>query len=207
MPGLYLCFITPGHYHAFLPGSPGMPTLWEYSITLNTTLWGGTGRSCVQMFWPRASISHQTHQKTKAKWFSPKSLIYKSLQATSTDTEENRDEQSSQWGLRNYTIMMETNACYCLTLVCLWRFFMKLWACRGIKHTVKNDSLAWVPRVMVTVLDKHGWVEHCSVGVLPPMLQMAQKCQVHDSSLGGRATSKARILSQSAWSSSLQLKS
>lgn len=27
--------------------------------------------------------------------FSPKSLTYKGLQATSTDTEENRDEQSS----------------------------------------------------------------------------------------------------------------
>lgn len=72
----------------------------------------------------------------------PNNLTYKGLQAASNGTEKNR-WTVSQRGLRGCTFMIETNACYGLTLVGLWQCFLKLWACRGIKHTAKNDNSAW----------------------------------------------------------------
>lgn len=49
----------------------------------------------------------------------------------------------SQWALRNCTFVIEANACYCLILVGLWQFFMKLWACRENQTYTQGYNSAW----------------------------------------------------------------
>lgn len=43
----------------------------------------------------------------------------------------------------------------------------------------QERQLSLVARGLGTALETHGRIEHCSVGILPPMFQMAQKCQGH----------------------------